>query len=361
MISSSSCSKFQVGIFLGKRAIESVSSIVEKLRHSCGQSYDMTVSMAWFLALSDRWNTLPVVILLHSNRIPFGALLLHGTKFGRFPIGTFRGGYLCGRGCVIGNSNNYMSIIEYGTAALIKNRFSHTIIVSLLIPPATIDETAGRQANATPSKNWQFREMRSSLPLAGGMSGLTSRFSQKMRKNFRYYKRRAEEDFGCVFHASLTSIQATAAVERLQAVAARFEKLEKALRRQSAIEKQPGSFSMGLTDKTGAWVSYISGWRQGKTCIVEWQLNHENLNNSSMSMAMRHFFLQHEIDNGMEGVVFLAGTTPIWSRVCEPQICGDYLATPEGIPGKIIRGAYSLLHPRGKVSQLSRLHKKSAA
>ncbi|MCJ2019213.1 hypothetical protein MKK84_17490 [Methylobacterium sp. E-065] len=357
MISTVICGHFQSTIFFGKKEISSIASLIDGIPRSCDQDRDMITSLNWFLSLSDRWNTLPVVVLLHRDRNPFGALLLHGTKFGGVPIGTFRAGYLCGRGGVVGKTEAYSNIIEYGTEALIKSKFAHTVIVTCISQnnerPVSLDE-GDRNSFA---RNWQFHETRSRLPLTGGMDGLLSRFSQKMRKNFRYYKKRAEIDIGCVFQPSLSSTQAISAVEQLQAVSVRSVKLKSALQRQRAIADQPGSFSMGLIDKSGDWVSYLSGWRQGKTCVVEWQLNHEDGNNASISMAMRHFFLEHEIANGMEEVIFLAGTTPIWSRVCEPQLCGEYLATPGGLKGKIVRGIYGFLHPNGKVSQLTRKHK----
>ena len=359
MISTIICGHFQVTICFGKTAISSAESVIDGIRQSCGQNIDMITSTTWFLSLSDRWNTLPVVVLLHRDRIPFGALLLHGTKFGGVPIGTFRAGYLCGRGGVVGKTDAYPTIIEYGTEAFIKSKFAHTVIVTSLLQNKKFSESLSTSDRASFSKNWQFHEMRSRLPLTGGMDGLLSRFSQKMRKNFRYYKKRAETDVGCVFKHSLSSSQAVAAVERLQALSARSDKLETALQRQRAIEAQPGSFSMGLIDKSGAWLSYISGWRQDKSTIVEWQLNQEDVHNASISMAMRHFFLEHEISNGMEEVIFLAGTTPIWSRVCEPQTCSEYLAMPDGFIGKIIRGTYKLLHPKGKVSQLTQRHRAS--
>lgn len=354
MISTVICDHFQVKIFFGRKAISSIAILIDGIPRSCDQDRDMITSMNWFLSLSDRWNTLPVVVLLQRDQSPFGALLLHGTKFGGVPIGTFRAGYLCGRGGVVGRTDAYSTIIKYGTEALIKSKFAHTVIVTSIVQnnerPVPFEDVD----RASYSRNLQFHETRSRLPLTGGMDGLLARFSQKMRKNFRYYKKRAEIDIGCVFQPSLSSTQAVAAVEQLQTVSARSVKLKSALQRHRAIEEQPGSFSMGLIDKSGAWVSYLSGWRQGKTCVVEWQLNHEDGNNASISMAMRHFFLEHEIANAMEDVIFLAGTTPIWSRVCESQICSEYLATPDGFMGKIVRGVYELLNPNGKVSQLTR-------
>lgn len=345
---------FTTDIFFGRASIAIISTVIEKLRYACGQNHDLTTATTWFLSLSDRWNTFPVVVLLHRDRIPFGALLIHGTKYGGVPIGIFRGGYLCGRGGVIGETEFYPTIIEYGTKALIDSKRAHTVIITSLLVGDGCPIFSLQRHQTDLSTNWQFHETRSRLPLTGGMDGLLSRFSQKMRKNFRYYKKRAEADYGCVFHPSLSSIQAMAAVERLHGVSARSVQLEAALQRQKAIEKQPRWFSMGLIDNSGAWVSYISGWRQGNSSVIEWQINQEDLHNASISMVMRHFFLEHEIATGMEEVIFLAGTTPIWGRVCESQICGEYLAMPEGRLGKLIRSVYRLLHPNGKVSQMTK-------
>lgn len=356
MVINSTCGEIDIKIALGHRSIKQNSIEFDQFRERLGCSDNAMTSVFWTLTLADRWKTLPAVVMLRKGNETFGALLLHGRKYKGVPIGIFSAGYLCGRGGVLGASRDHLDIIEHGTQALLRRKLAHTIVVSVLQPDLNDREIVGPEI-AGPKRNgwphgWQARESRSRLLLTGGMDGVAARFSPKMRRNFRYYRKRAETELGCTFHAQLTEAQAEAAVRTLHSTSARPIGLGSALQRHHALAAMPKSFAMGLMDAAGHWVSYIAGWRHGQDSVVEWQLNQVDSKGLSLSMAMRNFYLEHEIGQGLDCVVFLGETTPIWSRTCEPQICGDHLAMADGVLGFFVREIYRWLHPTGKIARL---------
>ena len=109
---------------------------------------------------------------------------------------------------------------------------------------------------------------------------------------------------------------------------------------------------MGLQDAQGDWLSYITGWRGADGTYIEWQLNREHCEGASISTVMRSYMLEHELKRGSPAVIFVGGTSPFWSRVCEPSVCGDLLATRNGVMGHLARKLAVRIKPAGQVAKL---------
>ncbi len=159
------------------------------------------------------------------------------------------------------------------------------------------------------------------------------RLGYKMRRNLRYYRRRAQSEFGCRFLPDLTAEQ------RRQAVQALFDKgtyptaAQRAWRLEAALLAVPGHFAMGLQDEHGEWLSYITGWRGAEGTYIDWQLNRDSHEGASISTVMRGYLLEHEAERQSPAIIFVGGTSPFWSRVCEPSICGGFAGDPQGSHG----------------------------
>jgi hypothetical protein len=334
---------YRIDFALGRRSVERLFSLVETLRIETGQSEEILTSKGWFLKQARRSNTLPLVVLISEGAVPCGAALFHGRKFLGIPTGAFAGGYYCGRGLVIGTNSRRHEIAEFAANALIRAHLAHTIKM-VLSGPSNVPVDREKQCSKRFREAWKLREMRTCLSLAGGMPGLMSRFSHKMRRNFTYYWRRAETEFGCVFIPQLSESQSTSAIEALHARSSRPLSRKESMERGAALRAVPHAFSMGLLDSSGNWLSYIAGWRESDSSFVEWQLNCEGLEKQSISTAMRHYYLEHEVGLGMRRVIFVGGTTPTWGRACEPAICGELTVAAGGVVGlilKVKRGLYS--------------------
>ena len=186
------------------------------------------------------------------------------------------------------------------------------------------------------------------------------RVGYKMRRNLRYYRRRAQTEFGCSFVADMSVEQ------RRDAVCALFDKgtykteSDRAHLVEDALLSAPGSFAMGLQDSQGNWLSYIAGWRGAGGTSIDWQLNSDTHESTSISTAMRAYCLEHEIGLGSPAIIFVGGTSPFWSRVCERDVCADLVATRNGLLGSLARRLTQWIRPAGRVAGLIS-HVNSAA
>ena len=340
-------------IYVGENSILAVQHLIDHVRAACGQGEDILTSLPWFLAHAHRSEALPVIVVLHTrdngSDAPVGALLLHGRKVVNIPTGMFKAGYLCGRGAAIGPRPRRPWIAETAARLLISKLLAHTVLVTLAGDGVSAPDSALAEAAAGP---WRMRETRCVLSLEGGMDGLYSRLSYKMRRNFRYYRQRAERDLGCTFLPDLTAEEHVAAVEALHARSARPQTRIHALQHAAALQAVPGGFAMGLKDGSGNWLSYLAGWRQPDASSIEWQLNVDDMKTSSLTTAMRHYWLEHEVSLGTPRVIFVGETSPAWSRPCERDWCGDLLLTTKGAAGVLIKTIVQRLSPTGQVASL---------
>lgn len=279
-----------------------------------------------------------------------GASLLTFRRKRSVPTGLVNAGNLGGQGSVIAATTDRLAVTETASRVLLNRFLAHTVVLSTSWPGPMIPDAdlpvAGVQGH------WHFREVRLRLDLSGGMEATMTRLGYKMRRNLRYYRRRAENDLGCSFLPELTPEL------RRQAVGALFDKgpyptpPRRAWGLDLALQAAPGGFAMALQDRTGAWLSYVAGWREGDNTYVDWQINLPDHESASISTVMRAYLLEHEAARGMTAITFVGGTTPLWSRVCEPSICGDLFAIRKGVVGALARQVILRMSPTGQVANL---------
>lgn len=337
-------------IYLGERSVRSVAGEIDLLRRQCNQQFDVMTSVPTLLASRFRWNTFPAVVVLRRGEASYGAVLLHGrTRFG-IPTGVLKAGHLCGRGTVIAAPADRANVLEVAARLLIRGWLAHTVAIRVL------QCDGSRLPDAIPAREvdgrWLQRESRSCLSLAGGMDGLMSRLSYKMRRNLGYYRRKAEQVLGCVFLPQLSPAQARQAVEALHRHTDYPLPTALALRYEAALRAAPHSFAMGLQDRAGNWLSFLAGWRAPQAIYIEWQLNMTGHAAASLSTVMRSYCLEHEIRLGTQQVIFVGGTTAAWSRACEPQICSDLLVVRNGLIGAITRSLANWWRPGGELAEM---------
>lgn len=239
---------------------------------------------------------------------------------------------------------------EAACRAMMRLPMVHTVLCSMqwdgYVHPGTVSAVDGTRAH------WCFRETRLRLSLAGGLADTMDRLGYKLRRNIRSYTRRAEASFGCRFVPDLDGEQRRDAVTQLRIEDVYTHPRQRALRQDAALSRVPGAFAMGVQDAQGTWLSYVSGWRlNGETRIV-WQLNNARLQQASMSTVMRAYLLEYEIQRGSSAIVFMGGVSPIWSRACEPTICGDLIAVRSGVLGLVARRLATMVSPEGQISKL---------
>jgi hypothetical protein len=77
-------------------------------------------------------------------------------------------------------------------------------------------------------------------------------------------------------------------------------------------------FSMGLRLADGPWLSMVTGWRRNQVTYVDLQMNDMHYKKESLSAVMRAFLLEYEIELKQERINFVAGSSLLLRRYCEP-------------------------------------------
>jgi hypothetical protein len=69
----------------------------------------------------------------------------------------------------------------------------------------------------------------------------------------------------------------------------------------------------------GPWLSMLTGWRFNQVTYVDLQMNDMHYKKESLSAVMRAFMLEHEIGLKQEMINFVAGSSLLLRRYCEPR------------------------------------------
>ncbi len=341
---------FTIKFMVGRQAIAGKQAQIEAFRAETAQTDEPLCSVSHFLDWSLAWSEFPVVAMVSRDGRLCGVAMFVLRQRLRLPVGLVNAGNAAGQGSVIARVEDRLAVSEAACRAMIRMPMVHTVVFSLqwdgYVHPGTVLAVGGTRAH------WCFRETRLRLSLDGGVQGTMDRLGYKMRRNIRSYTRRAEDSFGCHFVPDLDSEQRREAVMQLRSQDIYTHPKQRALRQDAALSKVPGAFAVGARDAQGAWLSYVAGWRvNGETQIV-WQLNNALLPNASMSTVMRAYLLEHEISRGSSAMVFMGGASPLWSRACEPTICGDLIAVRPGAFGSAARRLVTVVKPEGQISKL---------
>ena len=75
---------------------------------------------------------------------------------------------------------------------------------------------------------------------------------------------------------------------------------------------------MGLRLADGPWLSMVTGWRRNQVTYVDLQMNDMHYKKESLSAVMRAFLLEYEIGLKQEMINFVAGSSLLLRRYCEP-------------------------------------------
>lgn len=341
---------FAIKTTVGRHSILKKLIEIEAFRAETKQTDEPLCSVSHFLNWSLAWKQSPVVVTVSRDGRICGVAMFALRQRLRLPLGLASAGNASGQGGVIARVEDRPAVIEAACRAVIGMQTVHTVVCSLQwdshVDPGTVLPVDGMRAH------WCFRETRLRLSLAGGLQGTMDRLGYKMRRNIRSYRRRAENSLGCRFVPELNSEQRREAVMQLRLKDIYMHSERRALQQDAALSKVPGAFAMGTRDADGTWLSYVAGWRvNGETQIV-WQLNNALLPQTSMSTVTRAYLIEHEISRGSSAMVFMGGVSPLWSRACEPTICGDLIAVRPGVLGAAARWLVKMVSPKGRVSKL---------
>ena len=340
----------RVEILVGERRITAFQPTLDALRARMGYRDDMTTSPQRLLLWAAISAELPVVVTLQRSGEFYGIVLMTIRRWRGIPIGFAHAGNLAGQGGVVAAPADRRAALEMAARTLLRTYLVHTVLVSVLQTHPALPDI--RSAAIGIHGQWHFREIRIRLSLAGGLPAVFNALSYKMRRNVRYYRKRADEELGLQLVSDMTTCQRRSAVMALHGGGPYPVDTKKAEKIDVALQKIPGCFAMGLQDRAGNWISYITGWRAAGATYVDWQLNSGGHANASISTVMRAYLLEHEVDIGSDAIIFVGLTNPFWARACEVQTCADLAATRGGLLGAMTRRLAVRVSPNGRVAAL---------
>ncbi len=350
-VCSSRVGQFSCELFVGRQRVQSATPIIQALRRDHGMISDMTTDPSWLLSRAAVWRNSPLAVVLQRDGHPAAAVLLYGRNQFGVPTGVIKGGNQAGDGVVVAAAGQRVAAVEAAATAVLRLPWVHTVMAAV--------RGAGTTPALTPEAaqirfGWLGREVSTDLSLEGGFEGFLSRLRPRSRRNYYYFRRRAERDLGLSFVPELQPDDAVQAVEELHGASMHPVPRGRSRRFEAAIRQTPGSFAMGVRSPSGQWMSYLSGWRQKEGTYVEWQLNRQELMAASLSTVMRTYFLEHEAARGVKRIVFVGGTSDALGRYCAPDGCLDLLATRAGVRGWIGQKLMLRVRPQGQVATLVR-------
>lgn len=346
---------YAIDVLIGRRRILAAKAAIEEHRNNSGQSGQTVTSVDWFLSKRVIWGELPLVLLIRREGILQGVVLLYYSRAFGIPYGLARGGRR-GDASVIAPVADQRRVIETAAKFLVQHSFAHTVVLTVpyRVPVGDSDGWNGSDTSA----RWFARDDPQRLDLAGGLDATMQRFSYKMRRNLRYYRRRAAVEAPISFVPELSPGQRSDAIAALSDKGRFPTALSQAKKWDRALQAVPGSFAMGLQSGRGNWLSLIAGWREPSATYIDWQLNDERV---STSTVMRSFLLEHETARHSPALVFVGGTSAIWQRACDPAIASDLVVTGNRPVARLLRGVYQRLKPDTDVSLLVKCTSPSVA
>lgn len=330
---------------IGRRHILEAKDAIETFRDQCQRDEPVLTSIDWFLSKRTVWNEIPVVLISRHDDTLTGVVMLYFSTACGIPFGLARGGRR-GDVSVIAPRHQQRQLLETGARFLVKHMFAHTVVFT--VPYAVPRDTAGFWAESGPDE-WFTRSNAHRLNLAGGLDATMQRFSYKLRRNLRYYRRRASNEGRSHFVSEMTRAQRDDAVTILAGKGRYSMSLPQARNWDRALQALPGAFAMGLQNAAGDWLSYVVGWREPTATYIDWQLNDES---DATATVMRSHLIEHESARATPALVFVGGTSPIWQRACDPALASDLLVTSTGPLSRLFRAALERFRPQSDVSLL---------
>ena len=144
------------------------------------------------------------------------------------------------------------------------------------------------------------------LPLSHSFDATLAKIGQRTRSNLRYYRRRAEQQLGCVFLPQVeVSREELLSFNRecMYAVPAKV-----AGWRYDVLKDLSDPILMGIKDREGRWLSMLGGRRYHDRSELLWQLNRRGFATNSLGTVMRSYFIEHEIAHGSRRLYIEGGT-----------------------------------------------------
>ncbi len=236
-----------------------------------------------------------------------GAVLLYEYSILGLPSRVFAIADRSGRGVIAPEAQRLA--IATRACDWLMTRGAHVAMLSLSLLDGSLKPAdVVRKLGSPRGMEWTVRHRNSAdyLHLLPTLDETLASMGQKSRFNLRYYRRRAEKDLGATFDPAIqVSPEEIAAFNRQCMYTVSDSRVKWRLAAQKMLQEP---VLMGVKDTEGRWLSILAGRRWGQSSEILWQLNRRDLPQQSVGVAMRSYFIEHEISRGVRQLYIEGGT-----------------------------------------------------
>ena len=247
-------------------------------------------------------------------------LFYEHTRYG-IGLGLFRGGDYAGESLVVAPEALHVHYVHLATQALLKQWRIHGVSITMKAP---VDRCIEIMGPASCFKRFLGSEVQHKLPLANSYEGMLASMGPRTRRSLAGKRQQLEKSMNVEFVAALEPDECLKAMLELHGKSTPQRVSEFYQVRYRLLRGKSEFFSMGLRLADGPWLSMVTGWRRNQVTYVDLQMNDMHYKKESLSAVMRAFLLEHEIGLKQEMINFVAGSSLLLRRYCEPvEPCTD--------------------------------------
>jgi hypothetical protein len=316
-------------VLIGNRAIHSHLAEILELRRRCDQEDDLTTQPEYFFAAQTLPNRRCAAVLIRKDQeLKACVLFYEHTRYG-IGLGLFRGGDYVGESLVVAPEALHVPYVHLAAQALLKQWRIHGVSITMKAP---VDRCTEIMGPASYFKRFIGSEVQHKLPLASTYEGMLASMGPRTRRSLAGKRQQLEKSMNVQFIAALEPDQCLQAMLELHGKSTPQRVTEFYQARYRLLRGKSEFFSMGLRLMDGPWLSMVTGWRRNQVTYVDLQMNDMNYKKESLSAVMRAFLLEHEIDLRQELINFVAGSSLLLRRYCEPlEPCTDLFISKPGL------------------------------
>ena len=308
-------------VLIGNRAIHSHLAEILELRRRCGQEDDLTTHPEYFFAAHTLPNRRCAAVLIRKDQeLKACVFFFEHTRYG-IGVGLFRGGDYVGESLVVAPVALHVHYVHLAIQALLKQRRIHGISITMKAP---VDGCTAIMGPAGYFKRFVGSEVQHKLPLASTYEGMLAGLGPRTRRSLAGKRQQLEKSLKVEFVAALDADECLKVMLELHGKSTPRRVPEFYQARYRLLRGKSEFFSMGLRLADGPWLSMVTGWRRNQVTYVDLQMNDMNYKKESLSAVMRAFLLEYEIGLKQEMINFVAGSSLLLRRYCEPlEPCTD--------------------------------------
>ncbi len=308
----------ELEILRSREAVAQILPAADSLARTVVKEPNATYTPDYFLPRMGTARS-PRVVACYEDRKLIGVLYAEERCFFGFRTGFVFGGDFMGRGLVLASPEREAEVVATACDRLLATGV-HAIRFYW--------RGTGREATpliplqSRDIKVWcrsQYREEGDWLTLAPSYEQFLARLGAHTRRNFRYYRKKAEE-LGYSYDSNLSPAEYHAAIKRLNRIADYPIDPKRGGRDQRFFEHFRRVILAGLRNKDGEVVSALGGVASGHRLHVLTQLNDQNLRKLSISLVLRGYLIEELIGQDFSSIHFVNGASAMLGRFCDPVL-----------------------------------------